>query len=106
MTRHGEDVQVIQVDVVATVPSLGKLYALGMACLSTPGTRAQDDADVIAAMGVVVMFLWDRAWGEAGIGVMTMELACLNSTQTVTADVNPLPDEVVVNVARTLLAEA
>ncbi len=103
--QHGEFVELIQVDIRAVVPALEKAYGMGVMCPVDPDKRAQDDPDVIAAVGVVLLFLWDRAWSEAE-GSVTMELECLNSKQMLTADVNPLPHDVVVNVARSLLAEA
>jgi hypothetical protein len=70
-----------------------------------PGSRVQDNADLIAAVGAAMMVVWESAWEQRKADTLSLQYQCLRRVCVLTADTASLPIDAVANAARELVQE-
>lgn len=70
-----------------------------------PDTRAQDSADVIAAVSTSMLLVWYSAWEKRTGDSLCVEFRSLNQVCRLTSDERELPLDAVTDAARDLVRE-
>jgi hypothetical protein len=95
----------VEIDVRATI--VGTKFSINFKVCGEvePGSRAQDNEDLIAAVGAAMMVVWESAWERHKGTTLSLQYQCLRRLCVLTADTVDLPIEAVANAARELVQE-
>lgn len=95
----------IEIDVRASI--VGTKFSINFTVRGQvdPGSRAQDNDDLIAAVGAAMMVVWESAWDRHKGGTLSLQYQCLRKVCVLTADTKDLPIDAVANAARELVQE-
>lgn len=95
----------VDIELSATIVDSGKTLRFGVMVQVRPDSPAQDNVEVIAAVTVALLQVWESAWEIRRGDNLIVEFRALNRVCRLASDARELPLDAVTDLARDLVRE-